>query len=175
MVTGRPTSLPTPLLPPHSLWPSVLHPHFFPALGSISPLCPLLFLISCNAVLKCMPDYFTYLMGYIFLIFKDRGMESLLFSQKENHVSYFLPMLPLISTYGVKDSPGEKKRCCTETLPSGGWGAWPTPGQVGDGSGPPGALLLAVSCAPDFPGLLLILGVGGWAGGDAPSPSFLTH
>ena len=27
-----------------------------------------------------------------------------------NHVSYFLPMLPLICTYGVKDSPGGKKR-----------------------------------------------------------------
>ena len=105
-----------------------------------------------------MPDYFTYLMGYIFLIFKDRGMESLLFSQKENHVSYFLPMLRLISTYGVKDSQGEKKCCCTENLPSGG--AQPTPGQAGDGPGPPGALLLAVSCAPDFPGLLLILGSG---------------
>lgn len=83
-------------------------------------------------------------------------MESLLFSLNENHVSYFLPMLPLICTYGVKDSPGGKKGGFTKNLPSGA--ARPTPGQVGDGPGPLGALLVALSHAPHFPGLLLILG-----------------
>ena len=112
-------------------------------------------------------------MSYIFLIFKDRGMESLLFSQNENHVSYFLPMLPLICTYGVKDSPGGKKKVASlKTFLLVGPG--PLQGRQVMALAPWEPCWWLSLVPPTSLASFSSWGGGGWAGGDAPS-SFLTH